>query len=114
MQSGNRQSSSDGDETRLRCGTREVEQPSSVKLSAIRKGLFGRTVSVITGKVYPALQSYQFGFRIRTQNLSVALEVLLIDLSDVVGGNRDIAEALAPREKEGNVPAFNRADKQAN
>ena len=85
-----------------------------MKLSAIRKGLFGRTVSVITGKVYPALQSYQFGFRIRTQNLSVALEVLLIDLSDVVGGNRDIAEALAPREKEGNVPAFNRADKQAN
>jgi len=49
-----------------------------------------------------------------SQHLSVALEVLLIDLSDVVGGNHDIAEALAPREKEGNVPAFNRADKQAN
>jgi len=49
-----------------------------------------------------------------SQNLSVALEVLLIDLSEVGGGNRDIGEALAPWEKEGNVPAFNRADKQAN
>jgi hypothetical protein len=29
-------------------------------------------------------------------------------LSDVVGGNHDIAEALAPQEKERNVPAFNR------
>jgi hypothetical protein len=30
--------SSDGDETRLRCGTREVEQSSSLKLTAIRGG----------------------------------------------------------------------------
>jgi hypothetical protein len=37
-----------------------------------------------------------------------AHEVLVINLSDVVGGNHDIAEALAPQEKERNVPAFNR------
>jgi hypothetical protein len=36
------------------------------------------------------------------------MRVLVVNLSDVVGGNHDIAEALAPREKERNVPAFNR------
>jgi hypothetical protein len=36
------------------------------------------------------------------------IRVLAINLSDVVGGNHDIAEALASREKERNVPAFNR------
>jgi hypothetical protein len=38
----------------------------------------------------------------------LAHEVLVVDLSDVVGGNHDI-EALPPQEKESNVPAFNRA-----
>jgi hypothetical protein len=36
------------------------------------------------------------------------MRVLVVNLSDVVGGNHDIAEALAPREKERNVRAFNR------
>ena len=40
----------------------------------------------------------------------LAHEVLVVDLSGLVGGDHDIAEALPPREKERNVPAFNRAD----
>jgi hypothetical protein len=45
----------------------------------------------------------------RRKTWVLAHEVLVVDLSDVVGGNHDIAEALPPQEKESNVPAFNRA-----
>jgi len=102
--------SSDGDETRLRCGTREVEQPSSLKLTAIREGAVREDRVGDPRKVYPARQSHQFGFlNTDAKTWVLAHEVLVADLSDVVGGNHDIAEALPPREKESNVPAFNRA-----
>ena len=102
--------SSDGDETRLRCGTREVEQSSSLKLTAIVKGLFGRTVSGIPAKCIRPDRATNLASEHGRKTWVLAHEVLVVDLSDVVGGNHDIAEALPPREKERNVPAFNRAD----
>ena len=55
--------SSDDDETRLRCGTREVEQPSSLKLTAIRKGAVhiavgsaaSHGVSIVSSKLFPLI-----------------------------------------------------------
>jgi hypothetical protein len=73
------------------------------------KRLFGRTVSGIPAKCIRPDRATNLASEHGRKTWVLAHEVLVVDLSDVVGGNHDIAEALPPQETESNVPAFNRA-----